>query len=111
MPAMKLHTLPRQVTALLVLWAACTGMGHAADINTATEAELDSIRGIGPATSRRILAEREKKGPFRDWPDLMARVKGIQETTASRYAAQGLTVNGQPLPPPQKPGATPAERQ
>ena len=108
---MNLRNLPGQITSLLLAWGVCIGLGHAADINTATEAELDSIRGIGPATSRRILAEREK-GPFRDWPDLMARVKGIHQTTASRYAAQGLTVNGQPLPTPQKQlDATPTERQ
>ena len=99
---MLLHTVLGQTTALLVLCAASMGTGHAADINTATEAELDSIRGIGPATSRRILAEREKS-PFRDWPDLMARVKGIHQASASRYAAQGLTVNGQSFSPPQPP--------
>ena len=107
---MKMHTLPGQVTALLVLWAMCVGMVHATDINTATEAELDSIRGIGPATSRRILEEREK-GPFQDWSDLMARVKGIHQATASRYAAQGLTVNGIVLPAPKmQQDAAPAER-
>ena len=89
---MKRHTLLGHIAALLLL--SFGAMGHAADINTATEAELDSIRGIGPATSRRILAERDK-GLFKDWPDLMARVKGIHQATASRYAAQGLTVNGQ----------------
>ena len=78
---MQRHTLLGRITALMVLCVCVGGIGHAADINTATEAELDSIRGIGPATSRRILAERDK-GLFKDWPDLMARVKGIHQATA-----------------------------
>ena len=85
-----LHRLA-QGSMLVLLCAA--GLCSATDLNTATEAELDSIRGIGPATSRRILAERDKSS-FRDWADLMARVKGIQQATAQRYAAQGVTVNG-----------------
>jgi len=73
----------------------------ALDANTATEAELDSVRGIGPPTTRRILAERDK-APFTGWADFMQRVKGIRAPTASRYAAQGFTVNGQAFetPPP-----------
>ena len=103
---MKHYSVLGRIAALLVLCAASVGMGQAADINTATEAELDSIRGIGPATSRRILAERDK-GLFKDWPDLMARVKGIHQATASRYAAQGLTVNGQAFGTPPAAKSTP----
>ena len=103
---MQRHTLLGRITALMVLCVCVGGIGHAADINTATEAELDSIRGIGPATSRRILAERDK-GLFKDWPDLMARVKGIHQATASRYAAQGLTVNGQAFGNPPAAQSTP----
>ena len=90
--------LRRLAQGSMVAMLCAAGLCSATDFNTATEAELDSIRGIGPATSRRILAEREK-GTFRDWADLMARVKGIQPATAQRYAAQGVTVNGLPFSP------------
>lgn len=63
------------------------------DVNSASEAELDSIRGIGPSTSRRILDERNK-GNFKDWNDLMARTRGIRHANAARLSAAGLTVNG-----------------
>jgi len=66
----------------------------AADINTATVADLDGIKGIGPALSRRILAERDK-GPFRDWAELAARVKGLRGGKAAALSAEGLTVNGE----------------
>lgn len=68
------------------------------DINTATEADLDSLKGVGPATTTRVLAERQK-GEFASWADLMARVKGIKSPAAAKLSAQGLTVNGLTYPP------------
>lgn len=63
------------------------------DINQATVADLDSIRGIGPAVSARILDER-KNGQFRDWNDLITRVKGLGRGNAARLSSEGLNVNG-----------------
>jgi competence protein ComEA len=59
---------------------------------------------LRPAMSRAILAERQRQ-PFTDWADLIRRVKGIRSASAERFAAQGLTVNGQTwsAPPPAKP--------
>ena len=60
----------------------------------ASEADLDGLRGVGPALTARILAQRAQ-APFADWADLQRRVKGIRPTTARRLAEQGLTVGGQ----------------
>ena len=68
----------------------------ALEINHATEAELDGLRGLGPAFTRRILSERDIR-PFTDWPDLMRRVSGMGGVTAQKLSAQGLTVHNQPL--------------
>jgi competence protein ComEA len=65
----------------------------AVDVNKANAAELDSIKGIGPATSAKIIDER-KKGAFKDWSDFIARVKGVGEGNAAKFSAEGLTVNG-----------------
>jgi competence protein ComEA len=73
----------------------CTAL----EINQATAAELDSIRGIGPGLSTPILAERSK-APFQGWADLLARVKGIGPVTAARFSAQGLMVDGAAYEPP-----------
>jgi competence protein ComEA len=43
--------------------------------------------------SKRIL-EARKEGEFKDWPDLMQRVKGVKEKRR-KLSAEGLTVNGQ----------------
>lgn len=68
----------------------------AVEINTADEAALDGIAGIGPATSKAILEERKKNGNFRDWADLEQRVRGIGEKNSVKLSAAGLIVNGQP---------------
>ena len=65
----------------------------AVEVNTGTAADLDSIKGIGPGTSSRIIKER-KKGEFKDWADFISRVKGIGDKNAAKFSASGLTVNG-----------------
>ena len=69
----------------------------AVDVNKATQAELESIRGIGTSMSGRMM-EARSKGAFRDWADLRQRVKGVGERNAQKLSAQGLTVNGAPYP-------------
>lgn len=65
----------------------------AVDVNKATAADLDGVKGIGPAVSGKILDER-KKGSFKDWSDLIMRVKGVGDGNAAKFSAEGLTVNG-----------------
>lgn len=66
----------------------------ALDINQANEAELDSIKGMGPALSAKVLKARTQ-GPFKDWSDLMQRVSGIRQNKAQQFSDLGMTVNGQ----------------
>ena len=65
----------------------------AVDVNKATAAELDGIKGIGPSISAKILDER-KNGHFKDWNDFIARVGGVGDKTAAKFSEGGLTVNG-----------------
>ena len=71
----------------------------AVDVNKASAAELDGIKGIGPAISEKIILER-KKGNFKDWNDFIGRVSGVGEATAAKFSAEGLTVNGSTYAPP-----------
>lgn len=48
------------------------------NINRATVEELQALSGIGEATARKIVADREANGPFSSLEDLM-RVSGIGE--------------------------------
>lgn len=71
----------------------------ALEINQANEAELDNLRGLGPAFTRRILAQRQLQA-FQNWPDLMRRVSGMGRATAQKLSDQGLTVQGQAFTAP-----------
>jgi competence protein ComEA len=79
------------LVALLSLFAAAAFA--AVDVNKATQADLESIKGIGPVIATKILDER-KKGSFKTWDDMVTRVKGIGEGNAAKFSADGLTVNG-----------------
>ena len=86
--------LKKFLSLMVMLYAvACLA---AVDVNKASVAELDSIKGIGPAISGKILDER-KKGNFKDWADLVDRVKGVGKVNAAKFSDQGLTVNGEPF--------------
>lgn len=79
---------------ILALAAFVMSMGlafAAVDANTASQAELESIKGIGPAIAAKILDER-KKGAFKDMKDLEERVKGIGEKNIAAMSAAGLSV-------------------
>ena len=65
----------------------------AVDVNKGSAAELDGIKGIGPAISAKIVDER-KKGDFKDWNDFIERVKGVGDQNAVKFSAEGLTVGG-----------------
>jgi len=79
---------------LAILLMLCATMAMAAvDVNKATEAQLDSIKGIGPVTSKLIMSER-KKGEFKSWEDFIERVKGVGDDKAAKLSEAGLTVNG-----------------
>lgn len=82
----------KKILAVLAMLYAAAAFA-AVDVNKATAAELDGIKGIGPAMSRQILDER-KKGTFKNWEDLITRVKGIGDGNAAKYSAEGLRVNG-----------------
>lgn len=86
----------KKIITLVVTLSAALCFAAALDINKASEAELDSIKGIGPATSGKILAER-KKASFKDWADFITRVQGIGAVKAARFSAEGVTVNGLPF--------------
>ena len=76
------------------LAALLTSVAFAAvDVNKADQAALESVKGIGPSLSGKILDER-KKAEFKDWPDLMDRVKGVGPGNAARFSEAGLVVNG-----------------
>ncbi len=87
---------------LLTLLLSCAGAAWAVEANTANRAQLEQVRHIGPPLAEAILVSRTKDGAFKDWPDLMARVRGIRDAKAGKLSEAGLTVGGAPYAAPPK---------
>ncbi|HTJ93438.1 MAG TPA: helix-hairpin-helix domain-containing protein [Pararobbsia sp.] len=92
---------------LLVLLACLSFAIHASavELNTATQADLEALKGIGPVKSKAIIDERAKNGPFKDADDFATRVKGIGDKTVVSLESQGLTINGSTAAPKGTPSA------
>ena len=90
------RTLERIAAGLFMAWA-LAAQAAPLDANRATQAELESIKGIGPSIAMQIL-EARRESAFKDWQDLIARVKGIGTGSAAKFSAEGLTVNGSSYP-------------
>lgn len=78
----------------------------AVNLNTATQAELESLKGIGPAKAKSIIEYRSKNGPFKSVDDL-ANISGIKKATIDKFRAD-VVVSGGGAAPAAKPAAAPA---
>ena len=100
----------RSLIAAFVMLFAWVSLAFAAvDINSANEAELDKIKGVGPAKAKAIKDERKKNGPFKDLDDVAARVKGIGDKTVAGWKKTGEVSIGSGSAPMAKPAATPVK--
>jgi len=65
---------------------------QALDVNAASLAQLESLRGIGPRTAKMIVHERNRAGAFASMEDLSDRVKGLGERRVRALSQAGLEV-------------------
>ena len=71
----------QKLILMMTLVFLLTGTAFAAvNINTASQAELESLQGIGPAKAKAIIEYREKNGSFASIDDL-GKVSGIGSGT------------------------------
>ncbi|RQS32449.1 helix-hairpin-helix domain-containing protein [Burkholderia sp. Bp8992] len=100
---------------LLMLFVALSlslaaGLAAAVEVNSADQAALESVKGLGPVKSKAIIDERTKNGPFKDADDLANRVKGLGTKSVGHLEENGLTIGGSSTPPKgvklSKPAAT-----
>ncbi len=100
----------KKLFSMLVLWFLAMQCAFAVvNINTATEAELDQLPGIGLVKAKAIIAERNKSGDFKSIDDIK-RVKGIGDATFDKLKTE-ITVGGAnsaPAAPAGKHAAKPA---
>ena len=64
----------------------------AVNLNTASQAELETVKGIGPAKAKAIIDHRSKNGPFKSVDDLKE-IKGFGDKMLSKMRPE-LTVAG-----------------
>ncbi|MGH8684322.1 MAG: ComEA family DNA-binding protein [Nitrosospira sp.] len=83
----------KKLFLIIVTLFAFTGAVYAAvNVNTATQAELETLQGIGPAKAKAIIDHRKKNGPFKSTNDL-EKVNGIGPGIMKRVR-KDVTVGG-----------------
>ena len=83
----------RTLLLLLITLFTFAGLVHAAvNINTASQAELETLQGIGPAKAKAIIEHRKKNGSFKSVDDLQ-NVSGIGPATVQRLRTD-ISVGG-----------------
>ena len=89
-----LGSLVRASAIALTVLVSGFGIANASpiNVNTATQTELESIKGIGPAKAKTIIAERLDGGHFQDANDLQKRVRGIGMKSVEKMVDNGLTI-------------------
>jgi len=92
--------LVRQSAVIAAMWLCVAGAAQAAvDVNTADETALTSLKGVGPATAKNIIDERNKRGPYKDASDLAARVSGVGPKSAAKLQEAGLVFGAKAAAP------------
>jgi competence protein ComEA len=68
------------------------------ELNAANQAELERVKGVGPALSTLALSARQTT-LFQDWNDAIRRLPGMGPARAKKLSDAGLRVNGQAYEP------------
>lgn len=79
--------MKRTVGSLLVSLLLSASAWAAVDLNLATQSELESVKGIGPAKAKQIVEYRQKNGPFKN-VDALAEVKGFGKASVAKLKAE-----------------------
>lgn len=83
---------------LLSIWVSLMffcGSSFAVDLNKATQAELEALKGIGEVKAKAIIDYRTKNGPFKSADDL-DKVKGVGKGIIAKIGGD-LTIDGKAL--------------
>lgn len=96
---------------VLFAWLVAVQWAFAAiNINTAAEADLEKLSGIGPAKAKAIVEDRKKNGPFKSIADIK-RVKGIGDATLEKFKNDiSIVDTGAPAKPAASAAPAPAAK-
>lgn len=83
---MNVRVLHLVVVAAMTL-ASLPSQAQTVDVNTATQAELEALPGVGPKIASEVVREREENGPFASVDDL-ARVPSMTTSVLAKIKSQ-----------------------
>ncbi len=89
--------MKKLISFFVVLMLICTA-SFAVDLNKATQAELEALKGIGEVKAKAIVDYRTKHGPFKSSDDL-DKVKGVGKGIIAKNS-RDITIDGQALDMP-----------
>ncbi len=81
--------MKKLISALLMVLLAMPAFA-AVNVNTATQSELEAVKGLGPSKAKAIIAYREANGNFKSLDDL-DKVKGFGKSSIDKLKDE-LTV-------------------
>ena len=85
----------KKLLFILVSLLVLCGSSFAVDLNKATQAELEALKGIGEVKAKAIVDYRTKNGPFKSADDL-DKVKGVGKGIIAKIIGD-VTIDGRPL--------------
>lgn len=85
----------KKLLFILVSLLVLCGPSFAVDLNKATQAELEALKGIGEVKAKAIVDYRTKNGPFKSADDL-DKVKGVGKGIIAKIIGD-VTIDGRPL--------------
>ena len=78
---------------MMAVWVLAGSAWAGVDINTASQSELESVRGLGPAKAKAIITYREKNGAFKSLDELDS-VKGFGKASIEKLRAELMVSSG-----------------
>ena len=81
--------MKKLISALLMVLLAMPAFA-AVNVNTATQSELEAVKGLGPSKAKAIITYREANGNFKSLDDL-DKVKGFGKSSIDKLKDE-LTV-------------------
>lgn len=80
----------KKLLLVLITWFAFMGLAFAGtpvDLNSANQAQLETVKGIGPVKAKAIIEYRTKNGPFKSVDDLQ-KVTGFGKKSVDKLRAE-----------------------
>ncbi len=83
----------KRILSSITLALATSSLWAAVNINTASVAELDAVKGVTPKQAAAIVEHREKNGPFKSLDELK-QLKGFGEKSVAKLSKELMVGEG-----------------